>query len=404
MKDLTLPKLGSTMDQGMILQWHVSDGDTVRTGEVLYEVTTDKVNMEVEADKPLTVVKILVSAGEAVAVGARVALVESDDERELAADNSVVPDLSPVPTTAPMAVEEYVSRSVPGQGNESAVPHSTTSNVLGVVTPVRASPAARQRARALGVDLTSIAGSGPRGRITRTDVETYAKHSSHVQWEGTRPSGASQGIGVWEGPRALIAQRMSRSALIPQVTLTMPVDMRPTMDLRAQWTTRGMKISLVDVILLAVSRMLMTHETLNGWAEDGHYTAASDVDLGYAVDVANKGLYVVTIRHAQQLTLAQLAEQRQRLTHRVLDGRATLEDLGKPSFTVSNLGPMGVETFNPLLMPPQVGILGVGAVQQEPRLRLMLSLTFDHRVIDGAPAAQALKQVKDYLEVPGLLL
>ena len=120
---------------------------------------------------------------------------------------------------------------------------------------------------------------------------------------------------------------------------------------------------------------------------------------------SNKGLYVVTLPAAQALTLEQIAEGRRLRTERVLHGKATLEDLGKPSFTVSNLGPMGVETFNPLLMPPQVGILGVGTVRSTPTEdRLMLSLTFDHRVIDGAPAAGALKQVKEGLEFPGLLL
>jgi pyruvate dehydrogenase E2 component (dihydrolipoamide acetyltransferase) len=198
---------------------------------------------------------------------------------------------------------------------------------------------------------------------------------------------------------------MTQSAQIPQVTLTMAVDMRSAIAVRQQWVSQGTKISLIDLVLLAVARMLTRVPTLNGWAEHGQFVAASAVDLGYAIDVPNKGLYVVTLPAAQALTLEQIAEGRRLRTERVLHGKATLEDLGKPSFTVSNLGPMGVETFNPLLMPPQVGILGVGTVRSTPTEdRLMLSLTFDHRVIDGAPAAGALKQVKEGLEFPGLLL
>ncbi|PSR32559.1 MAG: hypothetical protein C7B46_13900 [Sulfobacillus benefaciens] len=405
MRPLTLPKLGSTMDEGMIIQWHVAVGDTVQTGDVLYEVTTDKVNMEVEADKPLTIVQIVAAAGETVRVGATVALVESDTEGALPIAAGTAPEQSLRPTMKEPPEDNdrtpRASRPDPGLVTQS----SPMADAAGVVSAVRASPAARQQARALGVDLTKIAGSGPRGRITRTDVETHAQRLSvATPPDALQPHDKLRDSGRWDGPRALIAQRMSQSALIPQVTLTMPVDMQPIMDLRTQWAERGRKISVADFILLAVSRMLVTHKTLNGWAEDHHYTAASGVDLGYAVDVAGKGLYVVTIRQAQGLGLAQLAEQRQQLTARVINGRATLNDLGTPSFTVSNLGPLGVETFNPLLMPPQVGILGVGALQQEPRLRLILSLTFDHRVIDGAPAAEALKQVKEFLEVPGLLL
>lgn len=387
---LKLPKLGSTMDEGMIVAWHVAPGDTVRTGDVLYEVTTDKVNMDVEADKPLTVVELLVPVGSSVAVGAEVALVETDEDP--AVD---VPNL------------ESWSRTDGGKGRVETFhdepPKTGPVSIRSLdASMVRASPASRQLARQLGVDLNTVDGTGPRGRITPGDVTAH--HRAHA----ASPEIISHGPELptaWKGPRAVVAQRMTQSAQIPQVTLTMAVDMRSAIAVRQQWVSQGTKISLIDLVLLAVARMLTRVPTLNGWAEHGQFVAASAVDLGYAIDVPNKGLYVVTLPAAQALTLEQIAEGRRLRTERVLHGKATLEDLGKPSFTVSNLGPMGVETFNPLLMPPQVGILGVGTVRSTPTEdRLMLSLTFDHRVIDGAPAAGALKQVKEGLEFPGLLL
>lgn len=392
MTGLKLPKLGSTMDEGMIVAWHVDAGDTVQTGDVLYEVTTDKVNMEVEADRPLTVVKILAPIGANVAVGGEVALVQSDDD--LGENRSQLPEPSknvatslPVPSQGDLVTSSIIDKPV----------HTAEE-----VSPVRASPASRQLARTLGIDLTTITGTGPRGRITRADVEAKTEELSAA---AARPERVQREPVAWEGPRAVIAQRMSQSAHIPQVTLNMSVDMRSVIAFRAEWSARRKKVSVADFVLLAVSRMLVIHPGLNGWAENGKFSPAPHVDLGYAVDVASKGLYVVTVREANTLTLTQIAEQRQQRTDRVLNGRATLDDLGKPSFTITNLGPMGIEMFNPLLMPPQVAILGVGAIRSAPTEdRLMLSLTFDHRVIDGAPAAWALKQVKEFLEVPGLLL
>ncbi len=398
MRVLTLPKLGSTMDEGTIVGWHVAAGDRVQAGDVLYEVTTDKVNMEVEADQPLRVVKLLVPEGATVAVGSEVVVIASDDDEDLGHADERPAVLTPTTLNG-------AGSTRPASPTPELAPTATAESRP--ITPVRASPAARQQARARGIDLTTIAGTGPRGRITRADVEAQVgrRFAAMPDSAGARSERGPRVAAGWEGPRAVIAQRMSQSALIPQVTLTMPVDMRAVLELRTQWTARGTKLSVADFVLLAVSRMLLAHCGLNGWAENGQYTPAPGVDLGYAVDVANNGLYVVTIRDAHKLTLSQIAEQRQQRTERVVNGRATLDDLGRPSFTVSNLGPMGVETFNPLLMPPQVGILGVGAVQRTATEdRLLLSLTFDHRVIDGAPAAWALKHLKDFLEVPGLML
>ncbi len=387
---LKMPKLGSTMDEGTIVAWKVMPGDIVGAGDVLYEVTTDKVNMEVEAEKSLKVIKLLAQTGATVAVGANVALIETDEPvLDLSLTQSEEVRLADSPSPQPVHKE-----MLRGAQTFEESPQA-----------VRASPAARHLARKLGVDLQTLAGSGPRGRVTPMDVQNYHRNHANEPLQSPAESPPIREPQPFMGPRAIVAHRMTQSAQIPQVTLTMSADMTSVLSLRTQWKERGSAVSVVDMVLLATARMLGEVPSLNGWVEGAQFVAAPGVDLGYAVDVPHKGLYVVTVQEAHALRLEQIAQQRRLRTDRALKGTATLQDLGKPSFTISNLGPMGVETFNPLLMPPQVGILGLGAIygsHESPRMSLCL--TFDHRVIDGAPAALALKRIKQFLEMPTLLL
>ena len=387
---LKMPKLGSTMDEGTIVAWKVMPGDIVGAGDVLYEVTTDKVNMEVEAEKSLKVIKLLAQTGATVAVGADVALIETD-EPVLDLSLTQSEDVRPADSPSPQPVHMEMLRGA--------------QTVKDSPQAVRASPAARHLARKLGVDLQTLAGSGPRGRVTPMDVQNYHRNHANEPLQSPTESPPMREPQPFMGPRAVVAHRMTQSAQIPQVTLTMSADMTSVLSLRTQWKERGSAVSVVDMVLLATARMLGEVPSLNGWVEGAQFVSAPGVDLGYAVDVPHKGLYVVTVQEAHALRLEQIAQQRRLRTDRALKGTATLQDLGKPSFTISNLGPMGIETFNPLLMPPQVGILGLGAIygsHESPRMSLCL--TFDHRVIDGAPAALALKRIKQFLEMPALLL
>ncbi len=377
---LQLPKLGSTMDEGTIVTWRVKDGDEVDAGEVLYEVTTDKVNMEVEADRSLKVVQILVHDGQTVRVGTDVAMIEGNQMTTASrSDDGLHP------------VERDVNRKV-GQ------------------TGYRASPAARRLATMLGVRVDHIKGTGPRGRVTPADVQHYTRlqHAKPMEQRESAPP-IDENVGrssqALIGTRAVIAERMTQSAKIPQVTLTMSVDMSAVMSLRASWKDAGIDRTIVDLIFLSTARMLSETPQLNGWVQNGRFIPGATVDLGYAVDVPNRGLFVVTIPNVDRMRLDEIAQGRRIRVNRVLAGSANLKDLGSPTFTVSNLGPLGVETFNPLLMPPQVGILGLGAlVGSHDAPRMHLCLTFDHRAIDGAPAAMALRRLRQLLERPGLLL
>jgi pyruvate dehydrogenase E2 component (dihydrolipoamide acetyltransferase) len=387
MKTITLPRLGSTMAEGTIVAWRVKPGDSVSAGDVLYEVTTDKVNMEVEADYAGRVQAILVPEGQTVAVGTAVAVMEGEQWETLAG-------------TVPPS--DSVSLALAASG-PSPKPRG-----------VRASPAARRLARRWGVALETIVGSGPQGRIVRRDLE--ARRPSGGLAAKTEPTPSQVGdrsaptVRTLKSPdrRAAIAQRMSEAARIPQVTLMARARMGPTVALY-----RGLKqnrselgVSVVDFVLLAVARALGQHPDIHGWLIDGARQIPEQVDLGYAVD-APEGLVVVTLAGANRLTLAEIAARRRELTQKALEGRIAPDDVQRPSFTVSNLGMLGIEAFTPLLYPPQVGILGVGALtdaQSAEAADMTFSLTFDHRALDGAPAARFLQTVCRLLEIPALLL
>lgn len=395
MTELRLPRLGSTMDEGMIVAWRVAAGESFGAGDVLYEVTTDKVNMEVEADYAGTLAKILVGEGQSVRVGEPVAWVDGAEWDDNSGIEVASAEPSAVMTSSrPMSQDGAIAEAEPASG-------------------LRASPAARRRGRELGVDLQTVTGTGPKGRILQRDVESAGK-SVGVK-PATREFPVEENVVLevasqarpFSGIRAVTAQRMSQSASIPQVTLscTARLDDVDAARTRLKGNRSQASISLADFVLLAVARGLMRHPDLNGWVENNAFIPAPQVDLGYAVDAPDRGLYVVCLRSAERLTLEKMAQERRTLTDRVLEGRVRSEDLGKPSFTVTNLGPYGVEWFNALINPPQIGILAVGAVQEwgGPR-RIALSLTFDHRAVDGAPAARFLQDVKAGIENLALLL
>ncbi len=392
MNILRLPRLGTTMEEGTIVNWRVSPGATVEAGDVLYEVTTDKVNMEVEADHSGEIVELLVPEGTTVKVGESIAVVKGE---EWQGQDGI--------RESEMAQNEVNFQSVHSE-RVDVTPSATVSSIMSSSLSLRASPAARRLARELGVNLHAIQGTGPRGRVTRRDIECIPHKLTNTR-KDTMPGNEGPVI-AFTGPRALAIRRLEESARIPQVTLHTSAKATELLEahntLRTAYTPAS--VSIIDFVLLAVCRALREHPKINGWFEDNGFRFSSQVDLGYAVD-NGEGLYVVTIIEIEHLTLYQIAQKRRELTDHVLNHSLRPAHIQLPSFTVSNLGPLGVESFNPLLYPPQVGILGVGAITTcYDGPRLSLDLTFDHRALDGAPAANVLKTIKKYVENPLLLL
>lgn len=352
--ELKLPLLGDVMTEGTLVEWLQPAGSTVAAGDPLYQLETDKVSLTVDAPEAGRLEQ-LVPAGATVAVGTVVG--------RLTATRADADD-------------------------------------------VRASPAARRLAKRLGVDLASIGGGR---RLRQADVQAYASIASA---EPVQPGGVAL-----SGRRKVIAERMRASLQqTAQLTIAMEVDMTEALRFHAQLRAllpEPQRPSITDLVVRAAVLAMREHANLNATLQDGRLTLHSAVHIGLAVD-AEEGLIVPVIRDADRLDMKSLAEQTKQLAQRARDNALSLDDLQGATFTVTNLGSLGVDVFTPIVNTPQVAILGIGRVfarvaleQQQPveRQAMVLSLSFDHQAMDGAPAARYLQAVKRLLELPaGLVL
>lgn len=452
--EIYMVKLGMTMTEGTVAEWHVPDGGEVKAGEDLYRLETEKVEMEVEAEAtgtvrhlvpdeatvdPGAVVGYIYAAGEeipealpgagapaasasatptpaaptpraasaptpATASGGRVAA--SPAARRLARELDV--DLSTVTGTGPGGrVTEDDVRSA----REAAA--SAPAETPPPAAP--ASPLARKRAKALGVDLATVKGTGPGGRITKEDVEAAA--SAAPESAAPAPAEAGDEVVPVRGMRKVIAERMFASLRdTAQLTMDMDAVMDDCVRLRAQlieeWADAGVRPSYTDIVMKAAARALRDHPRMNARFEGAEMTLRGEVHVGMAVAL-DEGLVVPVLRHVDRMGLREIAVESSRLAAAAREGRLTLDDMAGGTFTVSTLGMFGVDSFTPILNPPEVGILGVNRLRdgvgwegERPvrRQTMTLSLTWDHRALDGAPAAQFLASVRDYLEAPFRLL
>jgi pyruvate dehydrogenase E2 component (dihydrolipoamide acetyltransferase) len=393
------------MESGTIVKWLKAEGDPVEKGEPLYELDTDKVTQEVEAEASGLLLKIAVREGE-VPVGQTIAVIgeAGEDVPEAAAEPE------PIAEPEPAAEPEREPEQEDGRPAEQEEWPAVSSGGR-----VKASPLARRIARERGVDLASLRGTGPEGRIVAEDVERTEA--------GAAPAPAAAPAPVVSGEverreltsvRRTIARRLTEAWEIPVFQLRSSADMSRVNALvaRLRENENGPKLTVTDVLTKVCAAALMRHREVNAqWADDAillHPTA----NIGLAV-AAPQGLVVPVIRGAERLTLAQIAVARSDLVTRAREGKLQREDLEEGTFTISNLGMYGVQSFTAVLNPPQAAILAVGAtedravpVEGEIAVRPMLTLTatFDHRAVDGAPAAGFLQSVKELLEEPALML
>jgi pyruvate dehydrogenase E2 component (dihydrolipoamide acetyltransferase) len=405
--EVKLPRLGQGMQSGTIVRWLKQEGDSVKKREPLYELDTDKVTQEVEAEADGILLKILVAAGE-VDVGTTIALIGKEgEEAAVTAVTAAAPPAAPVAVTAP---EPPTAPAAPATA-PSAVP-------AGSARPdgrVKASPLARRIARERGVDLTAIRGTGPEGRIIAEDVEKAV--------EGPVPVAAPARLPVPEvevveltPTRKTIARRLTEAWEAPVFQLGVSAEMTEVLALREQLVEQlagdDVKPTVSDVLTRLVAVALVRHPAVNalfaGEAIQRHPTA----NIGLAVAAPN-GLVVPVIRAAERLTIQEIARLRADLVGRARDGKLTLPDLEGGTFTISNLGMYGVEQFVAVLNPPQVAILAVGATKDTPVVvdgeidiapMVQLMLTCDHRAIDGAEGAEFLATLVALIEQPALAL
>ena len=400
--EIPLVKVGMTMHEGTVEEWYAADGERVEAGALLYRLETEKVNLDVDAEQP-GVVRHLAAAGSVLRPGDIVGYIYADGE--------AIPDVLPTPQRE-SGDAAPVTPVAPAPSAEPAPPRPGGR--------IAASPVARKRAAELGIELASITGTGPRGRITKEDVEAAATATSADE-AAAQPSAANEPQAAatlpLRGMRRTIAERMHTSLRdSAQLTMHMPANMDEAVKLRrdllAEWAPEEVRVTYTDLIIAAAARALAEHPTMNAMLQDGVITRFAAAHVGVAVALAD-GLIVPVIKNAQAKSLRAIAVESAKLAARARDGALTLADVEGGTFTVTSLGMYGVDGFTPILNPPQAGILGVGQLREGVRWeaetprrarQITLSLTWDHRVLDGAPAAEFLAAVRDRLEAPFRLL
>lgn len=391
--EVVMPKFGLTMTEGTIQQWFKSEGDTIKTGEALFEVETEKVLYEVEAPADGTVAKLLYAVEAVVGVGLPVAIIAEAGEEvaEVAARYADVPAAAPAaapPEPAPVAT------SAP-----SPAPQEKRGRV-----PV--TPAARKLAKEHSIDLSGVTGTGPRGRITREDVQKIIDSGGQAAPPPapTATPAAAEDIPL-RGMRKVIAERMHQSLQgSAQLTISTEVDVTQLID-RRQEVRQEFNVTYTDFIVQACAHALRQHPRMNASLEGNIIHVHGDIHVGLAVAL-DEGLIVPVVRDADKKSLKDIAAEAKTLAERARASQLKLEEVSGGTFTVSNLGMYGVDAFTPIINAPQSGILGVGRIVEKPviyrgevtrRSMMVLSLTFDHRVIDGAPAGAFLQTVADLL-------
>jgi pyruvate dehydrogenase E2 component (dihydrolipoamide acetyltransferase) len=409
--EVKLPRLGQGMESGTIVRWLKAEGDSVEKGEPLYELDTEKVTQEVEAEASGVLLKIAVAEGE-VEVGHTVAVIgeQGEDVSSLASSNGGEAAQAPEPEQVAEShkVEEAPAREPAGNGQAPAAQSREGGRV-------KASPLARRIAKERGVDLAQVRGTGPDGRIVAEDVERAEHAPAAAPALGTPaiPVGAPEEIPL-TSIRKTIARRLTEAWQAPVFQLRVSADMTQANELRQRLVDSGLdpKPTVSDILTKLVAVALLRHPELNA-----HFTGESirrfpTANVGLAV-AAPQGLVVPVIRSAERLTLAEIAQARSELVARARENKLRREDLEDGTFTISNLGMFAIEEFTAVLNPPQAAIVAVGAADPRPvaidddfeiRPMMSMTLTCDHRAVDGADGAKFLGTLKSFLELPGLAL
>lgn len=405
--EVVMPKLGMAMKEGTVSIWNKQVGDRVGKGEPIASVSSEKIEIDVESPAEGTLLEIAVPEGEGVPPGAVICYIGHPGEIIAPVSASVQTEETKAAAESPVQETPEKSKQVKTGGDR-----------------VKISPVARKMAEAGGITISEIQGTGPGGRITKEDVQEALKKSRVQKAEeeqmdkpALETAEQAQEMKV-SGIRKVIAGRMHDSLQqTAQLTMNMKVDVTELISLQKQTAATIQnryenKLTVTDFIARAVVLSLQQHPQMNSAYIDETIHLFKHVHLGMAVAI-DKGLVVPVIRHSEKCSLIELSSSIKTLAQKARVGQLSSEEMQGSTFTISNLGSYGVEHFTPILNPPESGILGVGAVYDTPvfkgetiekRSILPLSLTFDHRVLDGAPAAAFLQTVKQFLEEPVTML
>lgn len=387
-----MPKLGLAMTEGSVVKWLREDGATVRKDEPIVQVMSKKITYEVKAPAA-GVLRHVARPKDSFRVGAVIGFITAPGE--------AVPEVRPVAPVEPAVAAAAAAE----RATVAAVPGPAAAQAAAGAAGVLATPMARRLAREHGLDLRQVPGSGPGGRVTERDVLAY------VEAPKAAPPAAAGQVIPFAGPRQAIAERMTESLrTMAQVTLTTEADVTPLVEFR-EALRRRYEVSYTDLVIKAVAAALRAHPALNSTLVGDEIHLLQEVNVGFAVAL-DDGLMVPVVRNADRLSLQEVARETARLAEAARGGNLTVDEVTGATFTVTNLGGYGVDAFTPIINPPEVGILGVGRIVEKPavhrgsiavRSLMALSLTFDHRIVDGAPAAAFLRTVREFLEQPALM-
>ncbi|MEK9821962.1 MAG: dihydrolipoamide acetyltransferase family protein [Gammaproteobacteria bacterium] len=468
-REIYLVKVGMSMTEGMVAEWFIPDGGSVKKGELVYALETEKVNLDVDAEydgtvkhlvdvgvmlKPGDVVGYIFEAGEDIpsdlggASAAPVAEAAAAAEEEAAPEPAAVTPAAAAATTATgsdgriksspaarrLARElgvDYTQVAGTGPGGRiveadvQAAADAGTAAGTAAAAPaavaaadVKASPLAKRLAAEKGVDLTRVRGTGPGGRIVQADIEAAAGGAAAPAAAAAKPAGPSAGERIpVRGMRKTIASRMHHSL---QESAQLTMDMEAMMDdavkvrnsLVEEWAADGVKPTYTDFVIKAAAKALELHPLMNSQFSGDEILLLEEINVGMAVALP-EGLVVPVVRNVDQLSVKELARETSRLAIAARDGSLGLDDYAGGTFTVTALGMYGVDSFTPIINEPQSGILGVNRIydglewdgdKPVKTKKMNLSLTWDHRTLDGAPAAEFLVEVRNLLEAPWRLL
>ncbi|MBI2305118.1 MAG: 2-oxo acid dehydrogenase subunit E2 [Chloroflexi bacterium] len=417
---ILMPKLGIIMTEGTVGRWLKKAGERVEKGEPLVEIYTDKITYQMEAPQG-GVVQPQVPEETTVAVGGVLGHILAAGEAAPGA-TPVSPEAQAVPVEAPRAVETAPSGTVETPETPAAPQEATAAAKAAPSGEGRilATPAARRLAAQEGIDLAQVPATGPQGRVVEADVQRAVEERGRASAPPTTATAPERGVRQripLTGARRIIAQRMVESlAKTAQLTLHTQVDARELVRAREHFLSLeerlGVRISYNDLLLKIIAHALREYPLFNSVLEGKEILVLEDINIGVAVSL-EEGLFTPVVRQVDKKTLTEISQKLADLVERARAHTLTLDDLADGTFTLTNMGAFGVDTFTPILNPPQVAILGAGRIREwvgvvdgqvTSHPALHLSLTFDHRVTDGAPAAQFLRRIVELIEVPWLLM
>lgn len=400
---VVMPQFYETMQKGKIIKWLKKEGERVEKGKPIVEVETEKVVVEIEAPENGLLAKILAKEADDIPILQTIAVIAMPEEESLDFDSLI----------EEMELTARVGEKIEEVGKPK---EEIFEELEKPIVRVPISPVARKLAQEHGIDVAKIMGSGPGGRIVKENVMKAIEEAKAAVPLPPEPMRAK--LIPMSKMRKVIAERMSYSArTVPQVTVTTEVDMSELVKLREKLLPDfermiGVRMSYTDILIKGVAMTLREEPIFNSKLEGDQIRLMEDINIGVAVEV-EEGLIVPVVRDADKKTLVEITKSTKQLIERAKEGKLSSSEVSGGTFTITNLGSYGVETFTPLINPPETAILGVGRIADKPvvvgdqitiRPVASLSLSFDHRVIDGALAARFLQRLKQIIENPTSLL